>query len=218
MKEALLESTLRKMRLNRVLPTIKSFKNPNVLDIGCGWEARLLQEIEPYIAKGIGIDFKAPAINTDKIQTFAYYFESKDTKSMNFNGGGGNAIFPQDSFSQDSKCHLPFENESFEVVTMLAVLEHLNYPLEMLKQIARVLKPNGILLLTVPSHLAKPVLEFLAFKLKIVSEAEIRDHKAYYNKKDLQNLIAQVPSLHLKNHKYFQCGMNNFAIIHKIES
>ena len=93
MKEALLESTLRKMRLNRVLPTIKSFKNPNVLDIGCGWEARLLQEIEPYIAKGIGIDFKAPTINTDKIQTFAYYFESKDTKSMNFNGGGGVMLF-----------------------------------------------------------------------------------------------------------------------------
>lgn len=88
MKEALLESTLRKMRLNRVLPTIKSFKNPNVLDIGCGWEARLLKEIEPHIAKGIGIDFKAPAINTDKIQTFAYYFESKDSQSVGFNGGG----------------------------------------------------------------------------------------------------------------------------------
>ncbi len=86
MKEALLESTLRKMRLNRVLPTIKSFKNPNVLDIGCGWEARLLQEIEPYIAKGIGIDFKAPTINTDKIQTFTYYFESKDC--IDSNGGG----------------------------------------------------------------------------------------------------------------------------------
>ena len=131
---------------------------------------------------------------------------------------GGNAIFPQDSTqnpAQDSKCHLPFENESFEVVTMLAVLEHLNHPLDMLKQIARVLKPNGVLILTVPSHLAKPVLEFLAYKLKIVSEAEIRDHKAYYNKKDLHHLIAQIPSLHLKTHKYFQCGMNNFAIVSK---
>ncbi|EFR45792.1 hypothetical protein HCCG_00338 [Helicobacter cinaedi CCUG 18818 = ATCC BAA-847] len=108
MKEALLESTLRKMRLNRVLPTIKSFKNPNVLDIGCGWEARLLQEIEPYIAKGIGIDFKAPTINTDKIQTFAYYFESKDTKSMNFNGGGVMLFFHKIPFRkiQNVICHL----------------------------------------------------------------------------------------------------------------
>lgn len=218
MKEALLESTLRKMRLNRVLPTIQSFKNPNVLDIGCGWKAKLLQEIEPYITKGVGIDFKAPTINTDKIQTFAYYFESKDSQSIDFNGEGDNT-FSQVAIqnpTQDSKCHLPFENESFEVVTMLAVLEHLNYPLEMLKQIARVLKPNGVLLLTVPSHLAKPVLEFLAYKLKIVSQAEIRDHKAYYNKQDLQNLIAQIPNLHITTHKYFQFGMNNFAIIHKV--
>ena len=65
------------------------------------------------------------------------------------------------------------------MVTLLAVLEHLNYPLDMLREIARVLKPNGILLLTVPSHLAKPVLEFLAYKLKIVSEDEIRANKSY---------------------------------------
>ncbi|WP_300937015.1 class I SAM-dependent methyltransferase [Helicobacter japonicus] len=127
-------------------------------------------------------------------------------------GGGG-----YDTNSQTSKnCHLPFENESFEVVTLLAVLEHLNYPLDMLREIARVLKPNGILLLTVPSHLAKPVLEFLAYKLKIVSEDEIRDHKTYYNKKDLTNLIQQTPNLCLHKHNYFQLGMNNFAIIRKI--
>lgn len=77
MKEALLESTLRKMRLARVLPTIQAFDNPSVLDIGCGWEARLLKEIEPYIASGIGIDFKAPSINTPKLRTFSCFFEEK---------------------------------------------------------------------------------------------------------------------------------------------
>ncbi|ETD27881.1 class I SAM-dependent methyltransferase [Helicobacter canis] len=98
---------------------------------------------------------------------------------------------------------------------MLAVLEHLHHPQAMLEEIARVLKPNGILLLTVPSHLAKPVLEFLAFRLKIVSEAEIADHKRYYNKRDLRELVASVPELTLTKHKYFQLGMNNFCIIHK---
>lgn len=70
----------------RVLPTIKSFNKPNVLDVGCGWEAKLLQEIEPFIAKGVGVDFKAPSIRTDKIHTFSYFFESKD--SVAFSGGG----------------------------------------------------------------------------------------------------------------------------------
>ena len=87
MKEAILEPLLRKMRLSRVLPTIKSFNKPNVLDVGCGWEAKLIQEIEPFIAKGVGVDFKAPSIRTDKIHTFSYFFESKD--SVAFSGGGG---------------------------------------------------------------------------------------------------------------------------------
>ncbi len=112
-------------------------------------------------------------------------------------------------------CHLPFPNESFEVVTMLAVLEHLHHPQAMLQEIARVLKPSGALVLTVPSHAAKPVLEFLAFRLKIVSEEEIRDHKRYYNKRDLRELVALIPELTLTKHTYFQLGMNNFAIIHK---
>ena len=86
MKEAILEPLLRKMRLSRVLPTIKSFNKPNVLDVGCGWEAKLIQEIEPFIAKGVGVDFKAPSIRTDKIHTFSYFFESKD--SVAFRGGG----------------------------------------------------------------------------------------------------------------------------------
>jgi len=36
--------------------------NARVLDIGCGWEARLLKAVEPLIGRGEGIDFKAPAL------------------------------------------------------------------------------------------------------------------------------------------------------------
>ena len=92
-KEALLEPILRRMRLKRIIPTIKSFPNPSVLDIGCGWEARALREIKPFIARGVGIDFKAPGITPenahDTIHTFSYFFEHK-------NGGGGKSI-PRDS-------------------------------------------------------------------------------------------------------------------------
>lgn len=98
---------------------------------------------------------------------------------------------------------------------MLAVLEHLNYPLAMLQEIERILVPNGILLLTAPSHAAKPVLEFLSYKLKIVSEAEIRDHKRYWNRADLGEIVGKVQGLELLLHKYFQCGMNNFCKIKK---
>ncbi|MGX3011730.1 class I SAM-dependent methyltransferase [Helicobacter sp. 23-1044] len=110
---------------------------------------------------------------------------------------------------------LPFKDESFEIVCMLAVLEHLNHPLLMLKEIKRVLKKNGILLLSVPSHAAKPILEFLSYKLKLIDEAEIRDHKRYYNKADLAR-CAEFAGLKMEGHYYFQCGFNNFAKMRKI--
>lgn len=93
---------------------------------------------------------------------------------------------------------------------MLAVIEHLSNPIAMLREIERLLVPNGILLLTAPSHAAKPVLEFLSYKLHIIDEREIRDHKRYYNKRDFIESLAQVPKLKLIQHNYFQCGMNNF--------
>jgi SAM-dependent methyltransferase len=181
MREPLLESFLRAQRLNRVLPYIKGYQNCELLDIGCGWEARLLKEVEPYIYRGFGVDFKAPKILTDKIRTISVTLEDR----------------------------LPFEDASFDLITLLAVLEHLDHPLSILRECARLLRPGGAILLTVPSWRAKPVLEFLAFRLGIVSADEIRDHKRYFNREDLFELFGEVDSLSIKRHQYFQFGFNN---------
>jgi 2-polyprenyl-3-methyl-5-hydroxy-6-metoxy-1,4-benzoquinol methylase len=174
------------MRIRQVLPTIRQYPNCRVLDVGCGWDYRLLKTVEPYISGGIGIDFKVPESKEGKISTRQVRLDTK----------------------------LPFDDDSFDVVTMLAVLEHLSNPLGIVKEIGRVLKRKGRLVLTVPSKLSKPVLEFLSYKLKIVNEDEIRDHKKYYDYRELQNLIAQT-NLTIEQHKYFQVGMNNFCIILK---
>jgi len=184
MREPILESFLRAQRLKRVLPYIKSYENCVLLDIGCGWEARLLREVEPYIQQGIGVDFKAPNILTDKIQTISATLEES----------------------------LPFNNETFDLITLLAVLEHLDHPLSILKECARLLKPGGAILLTVPSKRAKPVLEFLAYRLGLVSADEIRDHKRYFNREDLFILLGGVDSLSIKRHQYFQLGLNNHLV------
>lgn len=74
---------------------------------------------------------------------------------------------------------------------MLAVLEHIEYEESILQEIYRILKPSGKLVLTVPSIWAKPVLEFLAYRLKIVDEHEIRDHKRYYSRKSLRSILVE---------------------------
>lgn len=183
MEEPFLEPVLRKLRLRRVLPYIRKHKGCRLLDIGCGWDARFLKSVEPYILSGIGIDFKAPDLNEGKIRAQRHNLE----------------------------CSLPFADASFDVVTMLAVLEHLTHPAEILEDICRVLTPSGCVILTVPSKAAKPVLEFLAFKLGVVSRAEIADHKTYYDYQSLVRLM-KTTGFSIEFHEYFQLGMNNFCL------
>ena len=144
--------------------------------------------IQKYFQDRYGIDFKAPIIEIDKIKTFEYILENK----------------------------IPFENDNVDIITMLAVLEHLSDQLSICIEIKRVLKKDGLLIITVPSKISKPVLEFLAYKLHIVSEDEIRDHKQYFDRKTLINLFDKIDGFEIIKHKYFQMGMNNFCIIKKL--
>lgn len=50
----------------------------------------------------------------------------------------------------DLNCHWPFQDESFDLVVSTWVLEHLAEPGVFCSESARVLKPNGILLVIVP--------------------------------------------------------------------
>ena len=84
----------------------------------------------------------------------------------------------------------------------------------LVREIRRVLKPRGRLVLTVPSNASQPVLEFLAYRVGIVSEAKIRDHKRYYNRKSLGELFDGT-GLDIETHRYFQLGMNNFLVARK---
>jgi len=184
MKEPFLEPILRKMRIARVLPVLRRFPQCRLLDVGCGWEARFLKSVEPYISSGTGVDFKAPDFDSRKLKTITVTLNDK----------------------------LPFEDNSFDVVSLMAVLEHLEKPLDILKEIRRVLRKEGVLVGTVPSKAAKPVLEFLSYKFGIVNEAEIRDHKQYFNKKDLAAIFAEA-GFEKMEHRYFQFWMNNFFVV-----
>jgi ubiquinone/menaquinone biosynthesis C-methylase UbiE len=55
----------------------------------------------------------------------------------------------QISFCDFSKDKLPFSSDEFDNVVMLDVLEHLYFPEKLLKEAKRVLKPKGLLVLTV---------------------------------------------------------------------
>lgn len=106
---------------------------------------------------------------------------------------------------------LPLPDNSVDMITSLANIEHLDAPLFNLKQIYRVLRKNGILILTTPSTAAKPILELMAFKLKLIHPFEILDHKRYFSKKMLQEYLANAGFKQFKV-KRFQLGMNLHAV------
>ncbi|MEP0871784.1 class I SAM-dependent methyltransferase [Trichocoleus desertorum AS-A10] len=185
MSEPFLEPILRWMRLQRVVSRIAP--NSTVLDVGCGRAAVFLKAIAPRIAQGFGVDFKVDTVEFKNIKTLQFKFDGS----------------------------LPFADASFDVVTMLAVLEHIEHEHQILQEIHRVLKPDGKLIITVPSIWAQPILEFLAYKLKIVSEAEIKDHKRYYNRQKLRKVLVGETNFRSFHHQYFQLWMNNFCTVVK---
>lgn len=162
-------------------------KDCTLLDLGCGYNATLLKRYSNSIKQGTGIDLSVN-INLKNVKLIKGRI--------------------------DKKIKLP--SNKFDIITSLAVIEHVDSPETMLKEAYRLLKKNGTLLITTPSKYNKPILEFLAFKLKTISKSEIEDHKRYYDKTSLRKEL--ISSGFMQNKikvKYFQLGLNIFAIAKK---
>jgi len=100
---------------------------------------------------------------------------------------------------------------SFDVITALAVFEHIE-PAELpevLIRLKQALKTGGCIVGTVPTPLGQPVLEFLSYKLKLIDETQIRDHKIYYSESTLREQFEKV-GMSSVEYKTFQIGMNSF--------
>lgn len=112
--------------------------NDNVLDIACGI-GEFLRACDTFGARVSGVDLSDKAINACK------------------------TILPQGKFHSCSAERLPFENDSFDVVTCLGSLEHFINPVESLKEMVRVAKPTAKFVILVPNK------DFLTRKLGLYS-------------------------------------------------
>jgi SAM-dependent methyltransferase len=102
---------------------------------------------------------------------------------------------------------------SLDVAMCVSVLEHLADPEASLRALRRVLKPEGVCLVNVPSWRGKWFLETSAFKLGLSPREEMDDHKMYYDPRDLWPLLVRagfVPhGIKVFKHKL---GLNTFAV------
>ena len=179
---SLFDRVIQKRRYKKIISYIP--EGCVLADLGCG-NGDLLLRISARINHGYGIDTKVERNDKDSKLTFK---------------------------SADLNSNIPLGDESVDVVTALAVLEHLTNPDNFVKEIVRILKPNGCFIMTTPSPKAKRLLELLAYKLKVISENDIRDHKTYYGKEQLLDLFAKFSLVKID---YFQFGLNTVVIASK---
>jgi ubiquinone/menaquinone biosynthesis C-methylase UbiE len=182
-----LDKLIRWLRFQQVVSRIP--KESIVCDIGCGQDCLFLTNIENRLIKGIGIDQKVDNA-----------IEQRNKKIR--------------VHQADVQSHLPIETASVDAVSMMALLEHLEKPKEALEEIYRILKPGGRLILTTPAPIAKPLLEFMAFKLKIIDREAIEDHKQYFSVTTLKSVLRQVGFEKIKI-KHFELGLNLLAVVVK---
>lgn len=179
-----IDKILAKARIGKIKKHIK--KGSVVLDVGCGYDHRFLNDIKKHTKYGIGIDFQVKSRKTKKIETHNRDFEKKK---------------------------LPVKKDSVDFATMIATIEHIYDPKLVLSEIYRVLKPGGKFFLTTPTPDSKPILETLCFT-GILKNKDSLDHKLYYNKRKLIKVLKDAGFKVIK-HKYFQFGLNQYIIVKK---
>jgi len=164
-------------------------KHDQLLDIGCGYDALITQKIRREFKKVYLADFALnPILNTEK-----------------------NVIVLEGSLDATLK---KLSDKSVDIIIANNVLEHLENPLQILKECRRIVHPEGLVYINVPSWKGKFFLEFFAFRLKLAPVEEMQDHKNYFSKQELWTLVRHSDftprSIQVKSKKI---GLNTAAII-----
>lgn len=190
-KLSLLDKIIFFLRIRRIRSYLHDCDT--IIDMGCGYRAGLLRWIlnNFKIKQCIGVDLSVDERLTNEHLKF---------------------------IKSDLNYEQPIEENTADFVISTAVIEHLSNPVKYAQELFRILKPGGKLLLTTPSKSAKPVLEFLAFKLRVIDREEINDHKYYFNINELKQLLISCGwSKDDIAAKTFLFGLNNFIYAKKYD-
>jgi len=126
---------------------------PRILDVGCGTGANLNMLSNYGDVEGVDVSVQALS-----------YCRERGLKNV----------------KHGTAEELPFEDATFDLVTALDVVEHLDDDLEGLREIRRVLKPGGFALLTVP-----------AFMFLWGVQDDVSNHRRRYTMAQLRSVVTE---------------------------
>jgi SAM-dependent methyltransferase len=134
---------------------VGNLTNPKarILDVGCGTGANL--EMLAQFGEAEGVDVSTEALD---------FCQTRGLQNVR----------------QGEAEHLPYEDRSFDLVTGLDVVEHLDDDIAGLQEMRRVLRPNGRALLFVP-----------AFMFLWGVQDDISNHRRRYTRASLEKVVRQ---------------------------
>lgn len=160
----MLEGFLARQRVAQALRRIEpSLYGGDVLDIGCGSYPLFL--LKAPFARKVGLDQRPPTASPPP---------GIEVLRLPLSTGV-----------------LPFSDASFDCVVSLAFLEHLDPEVVpvLLREVRRVLKPNGQFVATTPHALADGLLRLLS-RIGLVSPEEINEHRSLFWRGGIRRLLA----------------------------
>ncbi len=192
-QEELLEPPARFLRFWVGLAAMRRRKKVRLVDLGSGPEIRFRK-----FARFFGIDFEEytaidPLIN----------YHKADSASLKL-------------IKSTLTSKIPLEANSYDYVVAFATIEHMKYPAKIIDEAIKILRTGGRLIITTPTNQAKLLLETLAFKLGLISNREIEEHKNYFDRDELLSMVDSKQRQVKATHKYFELGLNNLLVVEKL--
>jgi ubiquinone/menaquinone biosynthesis C-methylase UbiE len=173
----------------RLCSVLGDVRGSTIADVGCGFDARFGMSLLGDIARLIAVDVSL----SDRV---------RDSPKVTALAGALPDVL------------LQIPTRSVRHVVLNSVLEHLDEPIETLRELRRITDPvSGVVFVNVPTWMGKRALETSAFRLGLSPRDEIEDHRRYYSKRELWMSLREagfMPSeIKVRTHKL---GLNAYGV------
>ncbi len=157
-----------------------------LLDIGC-YDGSFLAKVQNKVSHAVGLDIVVPLDVVPTVQDRLIV--------------------------ADISAGLPFPDGIFDVVSLLAVFEHLQNNEFVVRELSRLLHPGGRVVLTVPGGHVDRVLDLL-IAAGIADGMSLEEHHGYQATDT--PLLFEKHGFTLQNWHRFQFGLNNLFVFYKL--
>lgn len=165
------------------------YADGKILDAGCGIGI-ILEYLPPHVDY-VGVD-----LNPNHIQ----YLSTKRPSCR--------------AYCMDIQEELPEGEAPFDTIINLAVIEHLDDPESFLRRCRALLKPEGKMILTTPTHFWEKVRDILAglgLVQRSVRRGKLHGHVNIFTLDSLSELMRKC-GFRIAESRYFQFGMNMLVV------